>query len=74
MPAKQKPAAEPTEDKEFEQFERLMRWRFQALLKIGLAPDQAMALIEIPDVVHDAQALADRGCPPGIIASLLEGD
>jgi len=60
--------------KEFDEFERLTRWRFQALLRIGLAPDQAVTLIETADVVHAAQDLADRGCPPAIIASILQGD
>lgn len=53
------------------EFERLTNWRFEALLDLGLAPDQAIALIEIPDIVHSARKLADQGCPPKIIASLL---
>lgn len=53
------------------EFERLTRWRFEALLALGLAPDQAIALIETPDIVHSAQELADRGCPPKFIANLL---
>jgi len=61
-------------EEKFDEFERLMRWRFQALLKLGLAPDQAMALVEIPDVEHAAKKLADKGCPPEIIASLLGRD
>lgn len=52
-------------------FERVTRWRFDKLLALGLAPDQAISLIEVPDIVHAAQKLADQGCPPKIIATLL---
>jgi hypothetical protein len=71
MPVKSKKPDGPTE---YDEFERITRWRFKALLEIGLAPDQAMSLIETPDVAHAAQKLADAGCPPGIIASLLAKD
>jgi len=60
-----KHAQKPTE------FERLMKYRFEELLAVGLAPDQAIALIEKPDIVHEARNLAVRGCPPQIIAKLL---
>lgn len=62
--------AKPTKD-EYTEFERLTRYRFDALRELGLTAEQAIALVETADVVHDAQALADRGCPPAIIASLL---
>ena len=61
-------------DHSFDEFERVTRWRFQALVALGLAPDQAMSLIETPDIAHAAKALADAGCPPAIIASLLAKD
>lgn len=73
MPVKPKKSTK-ADKKEFDEFERVTRWRFDQLRRIGLAPDQAIALIEKPDIVHAAQRLADLGCPPGIIASLLEGD
>ena len=63
-----KPAKAPDE------FEKLTRWRFDALVALGLQPDQAIALVDTPDIVHKAQALVDRGCPPGIIVVLLAGD
>lgn len=51
--------------------DRLARWRFDALVDLGLAPDEAIALIEIPDIVHAARKLVDQGCPPQLVASLL---
>lgn len=48
-----------------------MKWRFEALLELGLAPDEAISLVEKPDVVHQARELAERGCPPPLIVSLL---
>ena len=53
------------------EFDRLVRWRFEELVKLDLAPDEAIALIEIPDIVHSARNLAESGCPPKLIASLL---
>lgn len=53
------------------EFERVTNYRFEALVLMGLAPDQAISLVEIADVVHSAQKLADQGCPPHIIARLL---
>jgi len=53
------------------EFDRLVHWRFEALVALGLAPDEAICLIEIPDVVHAARNLAESGCPPKLIASLL---
>jgi hypothetical protein len=53
------------------EFERVTRWRFDELLRLGLAPDQAIALIETPDIVHSVRKLAEQGCPSKIIVSLL---
>jgi len=65
-------AKKPTKDPD--EFEKVTRWRFDALVALGLQPDQALALVETPDIVHKAQALVDRGCPPAIVVSLLGGD
>jgi hypothetical protein len=51
---------------------RLANWRFEALVNLGLAPDQAISLMNIQDVVHAAHKLADQGCPAHLIVSLLE--
>lgn len=67
------PAApqKPRKPKGPTEFERLVKWRFDALLELGLAPDEAISLVEKPDVVHEARELAERGCPASIIVSLL---
>lgn len=70
MPVKKK---DPKPKEGPDEFERVTKWRFEALLEIGLTPDQAIGLIETPDVVHAAQKLADAGCPPNLIVLLLEG-
>lgn len=66
--------AKPAKAKEYDEFEIVTRWRFQQLVALGLSPDQAVGLIEKPDVAHKAQRLAEAGCPPAIIVSLLEGE
>lgn len=72
MPAaKKKKAPEP---EPLDEFTRVTTWRFDRLRDLGLTPDQAIALIEIPDVVHKAKKLADAGMPPAMIAHFLEGD
>lgn len=50
----------------------LIQWRYDELRDLGLSPDEAIGLMEIQDVVHAATKLAERGCPPHLIASLLE--
>lgn len=50
----------------------LLRWRFEKLLALGFAPDEAMPLVETPDIVNAASKLVERGCPPHLAASLLE--
>lgn len=56
-----------------DEFERVTKWRFDALIDLGLTPDQAIGLIETPDVVHEAKKLVDAGCPAALIVLLLEG-
>lgn len=61
----------PKKPPKITEFDRLVRWRFEELVALGLAADEAISLIEIPDVVHDARNLVARGCPPALVASLL---
>lgn len=70
MPVK-KVIAKPREGPD--EFERVTKWRFDALLELGLTPDQAIGLIETADVVHEAKKLLDAGCPPALVVLLLEG-
>lgn len=51
--------------------ERLERWRFDELIALDLAPDEALALIEIPDVVSAAKKLVQQGCPPELVYAIL---
>lgn len=60
-------------DRARDDFERVTRWRFDALIELGLEPEQAVALIEMPDIAHTARGLAEKGCPPELIAALLKG-
>lgn len=66
--------AKPAKAKEYDEFEIVTRWRFQQLIALGLSPDQAVGLIEKPDVAHRAQRLAELGCPPNLITQILQGD
>lgn len=70
MPVKKK-TSKPKQ--KLDEFERVTKWRFEALLALDLTPDQAIGLIEIPDVVHAAKKLVDAGCPAALVVLLLEG-
>ena len=59
-------------DAPINEHERLTLWRFEALMELGLDPEQAISLVEIPDIVHAAKELVERGCPLEMISSLLE--
>lgn len=72
MPAKS--TKTPEQEEPEDEFDRVIRWRFNTLLNLGLTPDQAIALIETPDVGHAAQNLAELGCPPDLIVRILGGD
>ena len=71
MPVKKKP--KPKSNPPLDEFERVTKWRFDALIDLGLAPDQAIGLIETPDVVHVAKKFVDVGCPSALVVLLLEG-
>lgn len=65
---------EPEPERVLSEVEEVYANRYIRLLAIGLDPDQAISLIEIPDVAHQAEALYRRGCPPLLILELLKGD
>lgn len=58
--------------KDANEFERIVKWRFDLLCGLGLTPEQAMSLIQKPDIVHSVQELLEKGCPLPIVLSLLE--
>lgn len=72
--AVQQPKAKPKPKPDEDEFLRLTKWRFNILIEMGLSPDAAISLIEIPDVTHAAQALVDAGCPIEFLAGFLERD
>lgn len=72
MPAKS--TKTPEQEEPEDEFERVIRWRYHALINLGLTPDQALALIETPDIGHAAHKLAELGCPPDLIVRILDGD
>lgn len=72
MPAKS--TKTPKQEEPEDEFDRVIRWRFEALRNLGLTPDQALALIETPDIGHAAKNLAELGCPPDLIVRILSGD
>lgn len=52
--------------------EELLAYRYLALLALHIDPDDALRLIAIPDVAHEAERLYVKGCPPHLIVALLE--
>ena len=71
---KPKPEPEPEPDRILTAVEETLAYRYIRLLALGLDPDQAIALIEIPDVAAQAERLYAKGCPPELILELLKGD
>lgn len=59
-------------DTQISELERLANFRFEALIELGLSPDDAMGLMYTLDIVHTARKLVDQGCPPGLVSALLE--
>lgn len=53
--------------------ERIILWRYEKLVDLGFAPQDAVQLVEIADVVHDATELVGAGCPLPIVLDLLKG-
>lgn len=54
--------------------EEVYATRYLRLLALGLEPAEAIGLIDIPDVAHEAETLYHKGCPPHLILELLKGD
>lgn len=50
------------------------RWRFEALVELGLSADDALELRYFSDIVHRAEKLIRDGCPADIAADLLRAD
>ena len=52
--------------------ERVERWRNEELLRVGFDVESAALIAAEPSVdLHQAIDLIERGCPPGLAASIL---
>lgn len=65
---------EPEPERVLSDVEEVFAHRYIRLLALGLAPDDAISLIDIPDVAAQAERLYAKGCPPHLIPKLLKGD
>lgn len=61
----------PEPDRQLTPHEQVLCTRYLRLLAIHIDPEDALRLIETPDVAHEAEQLYDRGCPPRLIVELL---
>ncbi len=52
--------------------DEVYRWRLMTLERAGYDPEQARELARRPGVdLHEAVALVERGCPPGLAYRIL---
>jgi hypothetical protein len=52
--------------------EKVVRWRAEALEKVGYDPESALQLAARPDVdLHRAVGLVEAGCPPEVALKIL---
>lgn len=65
---------EPEPERALTAEEEIYARRYLRLLALHIEPADAISLIDIPDVAHDAEQLYDKGCPPHLIVELLKGD
>ena len=66
---KPEPPSEP--DRELTPEEEVLARRYLRLLALHIDPPDALRLIEIPDVAHEAERLYEAGCPPKLIYEIL---
>lgn len=71
------PSEEPESEEEYDadepmdELRGLARHRAEGLLMLGFTMPQVLRLVSIPDVVHSAEHLIDKGCPVDIAFDLL---
>jgi hypothetical protein len=58
-------------DRPLSDVERLAAHRALGLLALGFTLQQVLVLARIPDIVHQAEALVNEGCPPEIAFDIL---
>lgn len=59
---------------EYSENERVILWRYEHLVELGFAPQDAVQLVEIPDVRDGATKLVEAGCPIPIALDLLKAE
>ena len=65
------PLREPEPERVLTHVEEVYALRYVRLLALGIAPDDALRLIAIPDIATQAEELYDRGCKPHLIVEIL---
>lgn len=71
------PPAQPevTEDDDLNRklslLEQTLAWRACGLLDLGFTIEQVLELVRRQDIVHEAEALRSRGCPPDVAFDIL---
>ena len=55
------------------EIERLILWRYEHLVEeLGFPPQDAVTLVEVPDVVHEARKLINGGCSVPLALKILK--
>lgn len=65
------PNREPEPERHLTFAEEVLATRYLRLLALHIDPADAVRLIDIPDVAHQAERLYEKGCPPALIVQLL---
>lgn len=68
------PEPEPEPERHLTFAEEVLATRYLRLLALHIDPADAVRLIDIPDVAHEAEQLYRKGCPAHLIVELLKGD
>lgn len=61
----------PEPDRSLTDVEEVFALRYIRLLALGIDPDEAFSLIDIPDIAARAEALYAKGCPPRLIVEII---
>lgn len=58
-------------ERKLEMLDPTLARRAKRLLDMDFTLEQVMALVRIPDIAHDAEALIDKGCSPDVAFDIL---
>ena len=70
-PKKEPEPPKPEANRVLTDVEEVYALRYIRLLALHIEPDDAIGLIEIPDIAAQAEALYAKGCPANLIVRLL---